>query len=125
MKRFYWAISIFGLMFLGYPDVAATVGKYFGLFLEQLIGFCTGYGYIGFLDKIADFLYSGIEKINLTYLGALAVAEAGSMIIYAVYRLFAWLKTIKFKRVSRVSYKPKKLDLKLPVRSELTSLKFK
>lgn len=110
MKRFYWTISLFGLMFLGYPEVAAVVGKHVVLLLNQLIGLYTCYSLVDTFHGVADFLYSCLEKINLTYLGALFVAEIGSMGIYAVYRLVFLLKmktthrhfTIKTPKVNKL-----------------------
>ena len=116
MKRFYWTISLFGLMFLGYPEAAAVVGKHVVLLLNQLIGLYTCYSLVDTFHGVADFLYSCLEKINLTYLGALFVAEIGSMVICAVYRLFALLK---FKRVS---FRPKNFKLELPGKTKSTNL---
>lgn len=120
MKRFYLTVSLFGLMFLGYPEVAAVVGKHVGLLLNQLIGLYTCYSLVDTFHGVADFLYSCLEKINLTYLGALFVAEIGSMVLCAVYRLFVLLKL----KSRRVSYRPEKLKFKFPGKTKSTNLNF-
>ena len=120
MNRFYWTISLFGLMFLGYPEAAAVVGKHVGLLLNQFIGLYTCYNLVDTFHGVADFLYSCLDKINLTYLGALFVAEIGSMVLCAVYRLFVLLKL----KSRRVSYRPEKLKFKFPGKTKSTNLNF-
>lgn len=108
MKRFYYAISLFALMFWGYPEAAKVVGKYVVLFLEEIIVFITGYDYIDTFDSVAVTLMNVLEKINLTYLGAACVAELGAWLIYMSAKCLVRFKLKKAISVPKIKF-PKKV----------------
>lgn len=108
MKKFFWLVSLFALMFLGYPEVSNTIGLFVKDILEHSLCEMTGYSiadlmegfdaHAGLLRSLSFKVFDAIEYINPTYLGAALVAEVGTVILSVALGL----RILRLRRKAKV-----------------------